>query len=109
MELVDILRRAVELGGSDIFVVPGSSVMVKVDNNMVPLTQEKLLPKDTEALVGCMYEIARRDYNLLERDGDDDFSFAILDVSRFRCNVVAHDRSPQTPSAPRIVSITLIA
>ena len=105
MELVDILRRAVELGGSDIFVVPGSSVMVKVDNNMVPLTQEKLLPKDTEALVGCMYEIARRDYNLLERDGDDDFSFAILDVSRFRCN--AYKQRGTVAAICRIVNFEL--
>ena len=105
MELVDILRRAVELGGSDIFVVPGSSVMVKVDNNMVPLTQEKLLPKDTEALVGCMYEIARRDYNLLERDGDDDFSFAIQDVSRFRCN--AYKQRGTVAAICRIVNFEL--
>ena len=105
MELVDILRRAVELGGSDIFVVPGSSVMVKVDNNMVPLTQEKLLPKDTAALVGCMYEIARRDYNLLERDGDDDFSFAILDVSRFRCN--AYKQRGTVAAICRIVNFEL--
>ena len=105
MELVDILRRAVELGGSDIFVVPGSSVLVKVDNNMVPLTQEKLLPKDTEALVGCMYEIARRDYNLLERDGDDDFSFAILDVSRFRCN--AYKQRGTVAAICRIVNFEL--
>ena len=103
--MVDILRRAVELGGSDIFVVPGSSVMVKVDNNMVPLTQEKLLPKDTEALVGCMYEIARRDYNLLERDGDDDFSFAILDVSRFRCN--AYKQRGTVAAICRIVNFEL--
>ena len=79
--------------------------MVKVDNNMVPLTQEKLLPKDTEALVGCMYEIARRDYNLLERDGDDDFSFAILDVSRFRCN--AYKQRGTVAAICRIVNFEL--
>jgi len=33
-----------------------------------------------------MYELAHRDIKHLENEGDDDFSFALLNVSRFRCN-----------------------
>ncbi len=86
MELIEMLRKAVELGGSDIFIIPGSSAMVKVNNAMHPLAEGRLLPKDTEALVQAMYGLAHRDYANLGSSGDDDFSFAILDVSRFRCN-----------------------
>ena len=84
--MVEMLQRAVEMGGSDIFIIPGSCVTVKVQNNFVKLTEDRVLPADTERLVRQMYELAHRDYALLDREGDDDFSFAILHVSRFRCN-----------------------
>ncbi len=74
------------MGGSDIFIIPGSCPAVKVDNQLVPLDEAKLTPKDSETLVADMYLMAQRDIKLLSREGDDDFSFAIKDVSRFRCN-----------------------
>ena len=86
MELIDMLKQAVALGGSDIFIIPGSGVTVKVNNTMHQLSESKMLPKDTEALVRSMYDLAHRDFAHLGAEGDDDFSFAILDVSRFRCN-----------------------
>ena len=105
MGLVEMLHRAVELGGSDIFVIPGSEVTVKINNDMVPLHEGRLLPKDTEALVHTMYEMAHRDYSLLEKEGDDDFSFAILDVSRFRCN--AYKQRGTVAAICRIVNFEL--
>ena len=84
--MIDLLKKAVELGGSDIFIVPGANVEVKVHNDLVPLTEEHMLPPDTERLVKQMYELAGRDFSLLSAEGDDDFSFAIQSVSRFRCN-----------------------
>ena len=78
MELVEMLRQAVAMGGSDVFLIPGSGLTVKVNNDMKPLSEGKLLPADTEMLVRKMYEMAHRDFSLLDRDGDDDFSFAIL-------------------------------
>ena len=86
MGLTELLKRAVEQGGSDVFFIPGSPVTVKIESTMQPLSEEKLTPADTEKQVQGMYELAQRDYSLLEREGDDDFSFAIRDVSRFRCN-----------------------
>ena len=73
MGLVDLLRKAVALGGSDIFIVPGSGVMVKVNSSMQQLSEGRLLPADTEELVRSMYDLANRDFDHLERDGDDDF------------------------------------
>ena len=83
----ELLKKAVALGGSDVFIVPGASVAVKVQNDLVNMTDQKLTPSDTETLIRQMYELAHRDITLLDREGDDDFSFAILNVSRFRCNV----------------------
>ena len=84
--VAELLQKAVNMGGSDIFIIPGSSATVKVNNELVPLDNNRLLPADSEKLVEEMYQLAHRDFKLLNREGDDDFSFAIKDVSRFRCN-----------------------
>ncbi|MBR4234819.1 MAG: PilT/PilU family type 4a pilus ATPase [Clostridia bacterium] len=84
--MISLLQTAVEMGGADVFVLPGASVMVKVNNDMRPLTGEKLSPARAEELIRQMYTLAHRDISLLDAQGDDDFSFAIPNVSRFRCN-----------------------
>ena len=84
--MINLLKKAVAVGGSDVFIVPGAEVTVKVNGHMEKLTAEKMAPADTERLIREMYALAHRDITLLDREGDDDFSFAILNVSRFRCN-----------------------
>ena len=51
MELKECLQQAVSLNGSDIFIIPGSVMTVKVKGKLVPLTQERLMPADTQKLV----------------------------------------------------------
>ena len=84
--LEEILRKALEYHGSDVFVVPGSQIMTKANGKMIPITEEKALPNDIAVLVDRAYELARRDRDTLHDEGDDDFSFAVRDLSRFRCN-----------------------
>ena len=84
--LDEILRKALQFHGSDVFVVPGSQIMTKSSGKMIPITEEKALPNDIAILVDRAYELARRDRETLREEGDDDFSFAVRDLSRFRCN-----------------------
>ena len=86
MELRELLRKAYELDGSDIFIVPGAKVTCKVKGDMVALSDDIVKPSGTEQLVREAYELAGRDVSRLREEGDDDFSFAIPGVSRFRCN-----------------------
>ncbi len=86
MELKELLKKAYELGGSDVFIVPGARVTCKVKGDMIPLTEDIVRPDGTEKLIREAYELAHRDIALLKEEGDDDFSFPIRDVSRFRCN-----------------------
>ena len=86
MELKDILKKAIELDGSDIFIVPGAHVTCKVKGDMVELTDDIVKPDGTEQLVREAYTLAGRDIAKLRDDGDDDFSFALAGLSRFRCN-----------------------
>lgn len=86
MELKEILKKAIELDGSDIFIVPGARVTCKVKGDMVPLTEDIVKPVGTEQLVREAYELANRDFAKLRQEGDDDFSFSLMGLSRFRCN-----------------------
>ena len=93
------------MGGADIFVVPGAAVSVKVNSSLVKLTDGIMLPADTERLVKQMYDLAHRDIKHLDQAGDDDFSFAIKDVSRFRCN--AYKQRGTLAAICRIVNFEL--
>ena len=86
MELREILHKAYDLGGSDIFIIPGAPVTCKVKGDMKPLTDDIVKPAATESLVREAYEMAHRDIAKLYDEGDDDFSFALAGLSRFRCN-----------------------
>ena len=87
MELKELLKKAYELQGSDIFIVPGAHVTCKVKGTMVALTDDIVKPAGTDLLVREAYDRARRDLAKLDEEGDDDFSFSLMGLSRFRCNV----------------------
>ncbi len=87
MDLYEIVARTVQLNGSDIFIVPGSPIVVKCMGRHVQMTGEKLMPSDTEIILREIYEMsANRSLDELFETGDDDFSFSITGLGRFRCN-----------------------
>lgn len=87
MELYEIIARTVNMGGSDIFVIPGSPVIVKCRGQYLQLDNEKMMPADTEMILREIYDMnASRTLDDLMYSGDDDFSFSIQNVGRFRCN-----------------------
>ena len=85
-QLDEILRKALQYKGSDVFVVPGSQIMTKASGKMIPISEDRALPADIATLVDRAYELAGRTRETLQKEGDDDFSFAVRDLSRFRCN-----------------------
>ncbi len=86
-DLKSILERAVAENASDIFLVAGRSVSVRRQGVIAQLDDESLVPADTEALVKEIYNNANgRDISALETRGDDDFSFTMAGLSRFRVN-----------------------
>ena len=86
--LVEILRKAVSDGASDIFIVAGGALSYKVDGEIRPMeaSAERLMPDDTKVLLDEIYECASREKTHFLEEGDDDFSFAIEDLARFRVN-----------------------
>lgn len=101
----EILAAAVERGASDILVIAGLPVSYKISGQIVR-EGERLLPKDTAALTGELYALAGgRAIAPLEQSGDDDFSFSVPGLSRFRVNALRQRGS--LGMVIRVVSFTL--
>lgn len=99
----EILKRAVEENASDIFIVAGLPMSVRKNGSIQTDIGEKLLPSDTENLVKEIYELAgHRDLKILEETGDDDFSFALPGMSRFR--VSAFKQRGSLSAVMRVIS-----
>ncbi len=105
-DIVDILQLAMQKGGSDIFVIPGAPVSMKVAGAVVPVMEEKLQPEDTLRLLEQIYQLdGARSMERLKASGDDDFSFSVRGVGRFRCN--AYSQRNSMAMVLRIVSFNL--
>ena len=85
--LLDYLRRAVADRASDLFIVAGGPVCAKHENRMVPISEDRVFPDDTEALIREIYDAAERPIDRYLEVGDDDFSFSVAGLARFRVNV----------------------
>jgi twitching motility protein PilT len=84
MNVKNILEEVTGREASDIFVIAGRPLTYKKKGLMESLDSEVLLPGDTYDFVTNLYTLAERDISDFERTGDDDFSFAIPGISRFR-------------------------
>lgn len=84
--LMDHLTRAVQQGASDLFIVPGAPVSVKLDGRLVPIGEEKIMPAQGQTLIREIYTMAGREMDMFVRTGDDDFSFSVPKLARFRVN-----------------------
>lgn len=81
------LNKAVQDGASDLFIAAGSPVCRKLGLDVEPMDGDRLRPGDTESLVNQIYQEARRNPLNFESTGDDDFSFAVPGLARFRVNI----------------------
>lgn len=106
MNIAELLTQAAQEGASDVFIVAGLPFSYKINGKMVHSGSEKLMPADTEAFVRGIYELAgQRDIQPFFDTGDDDFSFAIKGVSRFR--VSTYKQRGSLAAVVRIISFSL--
>lgn len=80
------LEKAVAAQASDLFIVAGGQLTMKQEGRLTPMTEQKLLPPDTAAFITEIYSMANRPMDLYEKNGDDDFSFSLPGIARFRVN-----------------------
>lgn len=85
-DLSTYLSRAAKENASDLFLVPGAPVSYKLDGQLLPMDAQKLTPQQSELLIDQLYQLAERSPDTFKTTGDDDFSFSIPGLSRFRVN-----------------------
>ena len=103
--LMDYLQQAVAHEASDLFLVAGGAANEKVEGHIRPLDEERLLPPETEKLVTEIYEMAKRPMTQFLATGDDDFSFSVAGLARFRVN--AYRQRGSMAAVIRIVSFDI--
>lgn len=89
MELKPLLKRMVDEKASDIFVIAGQPLTFAANGRFLRLGDQALLPADTKEVVRSIYQLADRDFRIMDENvnHDEDFSFAIGGIGRFRANV----------------------
>ncbi|MBQ4576495.1 MAG: PilT/PilU family type 4a pilus ATPase [Firmicutes bacterium] len=105
MELMEYLNKVVEHEASDLFLVVGSPACQKLDGRVVPINEERILPADAERLIKDIYQRANRSMEEYEKTGDDDFSFAVPGLARFRVN--AYRQRGSMSAVIRVVSFMI--
>ena len=89
MNLTEFLHEMIEVGASDVFIIAGLPVTHRAGGRQVRADADPLMPADTEQVVRAIYDAAHRDAERFLADGnhDEDFSFALPGVGRFRANI----------------------
>ena len=106
LDTTQLLQQAVQAQASDVFIVAGLPVSMRINGVITKENDTKLTPYDTSSIVTQIYRLAgNRDMHTFEAFGDDDFSFSIPGLSRFR--VSAYKQSGTMSVVIRIISFSL--
>jgi len=100
-----LLKQAVENQASDVFFVAGKSACEKVDGHIRPLNGQRLMPEDTQNILRELYRTADRSMEHYLLHGDDDYSFSIPQLARFRVN--AYRQRGSMAAVIRVVSFNI--
>lgn len=87
MTIDNILTTAIEKEASDVFLIAGIPVTYKIKGIQHRADDGKLTPDTTRQLIAGIYEHAGRPAISLDSNVDDDFSFSIGHLGRFRVNI----------------------
>lgn len=106
LNIRQILQSAVENHASDVFIVAGLPVSYRINGCICHDNTERLMPDTTRIFMEQIYQLAdQRDISRLEESGDDDFSFALPGLSRFR--VSAYKQRGALSAVVRVITFTL--
>ncbi len=89
MKLEELLQEMVDAKASDVFIIAGLPLTYEVGGRQIRLESAPFTPADTEMFVRAIYEVSDRSMERFIANGnhDDDFSFALPGIGRFRANV----------------------
>ena len=89
MELKPFLQQMIDIKASDVFIVAGLPIAYRSNGRQSRMNTEPLTPDQTQQFIKNVYELAGRDWDVFIKavNHDDDFSFALAGVGRFRANI----------------------
>ena len=102
------LELATQKKASDIFIIAGRPLSVKIDGKLCTLDgfEERLMPPETDEFIRIIYKLAHdRNIEPMLETGDDDFSFSIPGLSRFRIN--AYKQRGSLAAVIRVIAFQL--
>ena len=104
-QTLDFLSKAASEHASDIFIIAGRPLSIKTDGHLSTYG-ERLMPEQTNEILQIIYQLAgTRDISRLHDTGDDDFSFSIPGLSRFRIN--AYKQRGSLAAVIRVIAFQL--
>lgn len=104
-QTLEFLSKAADLHVSDIFIIAGRPLSIKTDGRLSTYG-DRLMPEQTSEILEVIYQMANnRDISRLLNTGDDDFSFSIPGLSRFRIN--AYKQRGSLAAVIRVIAFQL--
>src|SRR5947209_7763286 len=85
LSLSDLLKRLMEMSGSDLHITTNSPPQIRVHGHLVPLDLPQMTPADTKQLAYSVMTDAQK--HRFEESMELDFSFGLKGLARFRANV----------------------
>lgn len=105
MDIMTILEKASTREASDIFIIAGLPISYRIHGQLIH-DSDKMTPQNTEEIISGIYQLAdNRDMTSFIEGGDDDFSFSIKGMSRFR--VSAYKQRGSLAAVVRIITFNL--
>lgn len=106
MNIKETLQHISGINASDLFIVAGRPLSYRKNHELVCENDQILTPDDTRQLIDGIYELAgNRSMYALKECGDDDFSFALPGISRFRVNT--YKQRGSYAAVIRVIAFTL--
>ena len=87
MEVIELLKTAINKGASDIFVVAGAPLTAICNGTQTKMDTAPLTPAATKFMIDEIYSLSDRPSIAINNKIDDDFSFSLPNLGRFRINI----------------------
>src|ERR1700745_2867412 len=85
VSLSDLLKKMMEMNGSDLHITTNSPPQIRVHGHLQPLDMPPLTPSETKQLAYSVLTDAQK--HRFEESLELDFSFGLKGLARFRANV----------------------